>query len=202
MLNPIYRNPHYSQPFPISRPSLGQSHRRYLFAIFATGLSTFSSTVDNMRSYMQTTLVLAAIACLGFANDPQDDHEDNPCKSYGIDFQDRGAYFQNISSKDPFTFVSTFEGCQPDYANNILVDPYGDQHMCSDTPLTPDDKPQMSTCDLHKNELWTGPWSVIIISNNGEAEPIAYMRDFNLTVAEPATTIVRLYPSIRCFFSR
>lgn len=34
----------------------------------------------------------------------------NPCVSYGVDFQDQGSYFQNISSTDPFTFVSFFEG--------------------------------------------------------------------------------------------
>jgi len=32
------------------------------------------------------------------------------CESYGIDFQNGGSYFQNISSTDPFTFVSIFEG--------------------------------------------------------------------------------------------
>jgi len=32
------------------------------------------------------------------------------CESYGIDFQNGGSYFQNISSTAPFTFVSIFEG--------------------------------------------------------------------------------------------
>ncbi|KAM0716460.1 hypothetical protein Q7P37_007905 [Cladosporium fusiforme] len=143
-----------------------------------------------MRFFSHTALFLAAVTGVCLANDQEDDeHYNNPCKSYGIDFQDKGSYFQNISSTEPFTFVSTFEGCQPDYANNILVDPVGDQHLCSDTALTPDDKFQMSTCDLDKNELWSGEWSVVIISNNGDADPIAYMRDFSLSVGVPATTI-------------
>lgn len=31
------------------------------------------------------------------------------CESYGVDFQNGGSYFQNISSVDPFTFVSIYE---------------------------------------------------------------------------------------------
>lgn len=36
-------------------------------------------------------------------------------------------------------------GCQVDVANNILVDPNGDEYQCDDTPLTPDETPQTST---------------------------------------------------------
>lgn len=32
------------------------------------------------------------------------------CVSYGVDFQNGGSYFQNITSTDPFTFASIFEG--------------------------------------------------------------------------------------------
>lgn len=38
--------------------------------------------------------------------------------------------------------------------------------------------------------MYTGEWSVIMISNNGDAEPIAYERDFSLTVAPQSTTTV------------
>ena len=31
------------------------------------------------------------------------------CESYGMDFQNGGLYFQNATSKDPFTFVSQFQ---------------------------------------------------------------------------------------------
>jgi hypothetical protein len=41
-----------------------------------------------------------------------------------------------------------------------------------------------------KNQLVTGAWSVIMISNNGNGEPIAYERDFNLTVGPQLTTTV------------
>lgn len=31
------------------------------------------------------------------------------CESFGVDFHNGGSYFQNISSTDPFTFVSIYE---------------------------------------------------------------------------------------------
>lgn len=36
--------------------------------------------------------------------------QDNPCITFGVDFQDGGSYFQNSLSTDPFTFVQEFEG--------------------------------------------------------------------------------------------
>ncbi|KAK5116862.1 hypothetical protein LTR85_009122 [Meristemomyces frigidus] len=145
------------------------------------------------------TLSLLAISATAQDDTATCDYDDpdwsNPCVSYGVDFQDQGSYFQNISSTDPFTFVSFFEGmtldavgCQADTCDNILVDPNGDEYLCSDTNLTPDDTNQMSTCPMDKDQLWSGDWSVILISNNGDACPIAYERDFSLTVAEPVTT--------------
>ncbi|KAF2137676.1 uncharacterized protein K452DRAFT_301847 [Aplosporella prunicola CBS 121167] len=116
---------------------------------------------------------------------------DNTCRSYGMDFQNGQSYFQNSLSTDPFTFVQQFEGCQKDISNNLLVDPSGDQIQCSDTPLQPDDTDQMSTCPILKNQLVSGDWSIIIISNNGDdGEPIAYQRDFSLNVGPQSTTIV------------
>ncbi|KJX92684.1 hypothetical protein TI39_contig5832g00023 [Zymoseptoria brevis] len=110
------------------------------------------------------------------------------CSSFGIDFQGGKTYFQNISSTDPFTFVSTFEGCQEDITNNILYDEAGDEWECTETPTQPDDIKQLSTCPVNKNDLHTGSWGVVIISNNGDAEPIAFDRRFSLVVGEPATT--------------
>ncbi|KAF2103703.1 hypothetical protein NA57DRAFT_18329, partial [Rhizodiscina lignyota] len=117
------------------------------------------------------------------------------CVSFGMDFQDGGSYFQNSLSTDPFTFVSQFEGkrsqmrsCNNDTASNIFVDPNGDQVLCSDTSLTPDDTNQMSTCPTDKDQLFDGYWSVIIISNNGNGDPIGYERDFSLSVGPQVTT--------------
>jgi len=42
------------------------------------------------------------------------------CESYGVDFQDGGSYFQNISSTDPFTFVSIFEGMSISRVQNAV----------------------------------------------------------------------------------
>lgn len=78
--------------------------------------------------------------------------------------------------------------CEDDYATNILVDPNGDEYECSETPLQPDDTNELSTCPLDKDEMFSGAWSVIIISNNGNGTPIAYERDFNLVVGIPVTT--------------
>ncbi|KAF2224886.1 hypothetical protein BDZ85DRAFT_194816 [Elsinoe ampelina] len=121
----------------------------------------------------------------------------NTCQSFGIDFQDEGSYFQNVSSADPFTFVSAFEGmsghhirCQPDLAQNLLVDPEGNEVLCTDTSLTPDDINQISTCPTLKNQLVSGEWSVLIISNNGNGSAIAYERDLYLTVGVPTTITV------------
>jgi hypothetical protein len=46
----------------------------------------------------------------------------------------------------------------------------------------------VSRSPVNKNQLFSGGWSIIIISNNGDAAPIAYERDFFLTVAPQNTT--------------
>ncbi|KAK4503240.1 hypothetical protein PRZ48_006668 [Zasmidium cellare] len=112
------------------------------------------------------------------------------CQSFGVDFVDGGSYFQNIDSTQPFTAVQEFEGCQDDQSNNILVDPTGEQYECSKTPLTPDDTRQTVTCPIDKNQLTSGEWSLIIISNNGQCEPIDYIRQFSLSVGPQLTTTV------------
>ena len=86
--------------------------------------------------------VLALLAVFAQVTYTQDD---NPCKSFGIDFQDQGTYFQNSLSTSNFTFVSEFTGCQSDIANNIFVDPYANQVQCTDTQMQPNDTPQLST---------------------------------------------------------
>ncbi|KAF2471864.1 uncharacterized protein BDR25DRAFT_303248 [Lindgomyces ingoldianus] len=111
------------------------------------------------------------------------------CVSYGMDFQNGGSYFQNSLSNDNFTFVSQFGGCQADTAYNILVDPTGEQTECSETNLTPDDTNMLSTCPIEKSQLSSGDWSVVIISNNGDSgNPIAYERDFSLSVGPQSTS--------------
>lgn len=113
------------------------------------------------------------------------------CNSYGIDIQNGGTYFQNSESSAYFTALQEFDGCQDDQSNNVLVDPNGDQTECSQSPLTPDNTPQLVNCtDWPKSELYTGDWSLIVISNNGDADPIAYERDFSLTVGPQQTSTV------------
>lgn len=112
------------------------------------------------------------------------------CQSFGMDFQGGESYFQNSLSTESFTFAQQFAGCENDVARNILVDPRGDQYNCTNTPLRPDDFTQVSSCEQLKNQLSDGEWSILILSNNGpNGEPIAYERDFVLSVG-PQITIM------------
>lgn len=43
---------------------------------------------------------------------------------------------------------------------------------------------------MAQTDMFSGDWSVLIISNNGDADPIAYERDFYLTLGTPVTTTV------------
>lgn len=114
------------------------------------------------------------------------------CESFGIDFTSGGTFFQNSNSTDPFTAIQEFKGCQDDSAHNVFVDPTGDQTECSETRMQPDDTPQIITCDAwEKDRLYDGEWSILIISNNGDAEPIAYQRDFSLEVGEQQTSTIQ-----------
>jgi hypothetical protein len=71
------------------------------------------------------------------------------------------------------------------------VDPNGDQYECSDTPLTPDYTPETVTCnDWPQDKLYSGDWSLVVISNNGNADPIAFQRDFALSVGTPTTQTI------------
>ena len=112
------------------------------------------------------------------------------CQSYGIDFLSGGSYFQNSESTDPFTALQEFESCTNDTSNNIFVDPNGDQYECTMSQLQPDDTPQLVTCPLNKNELFDGEWSILVLSNNGGCEPIAYQREFYLSVGPQQTTTI------------
>lgn len=114
------------------------------------------------------------------------------CESFGIDFTSGGTFFQNSNSSDPFTAIQEFKGCQSDSAHNVIIDPTGDQTECSETPMQPDDTPQIITCEQWtKDRLYNGDWSLLIIANNGDAEPIAYQRDFSLEVGPQQTSTIQ-----------
>lgn len=113
------------------------------------------------------------------------------CQSYGIDFLNGGSYFQNSDSTEAFTALQELDGCANDTSNNIFVDAYGDQFECTQSQLQPDNTPQLVTCPVNKNELVDGDYSLLILSNNGECDPIAYQRDFILAVGPQQTETVR-----------
>ncbi|KAK3112506.1 hypothetical protein LTR53_011160 [Teratosphaeriaceae sp. CCFEE 6253] len=143
-----------------------------------------------MTRSLTTSILSISLLTYYTALAQNDTCDPNPCVSYGIDIQGGGTYFENISSTDPFSFVSVFEGCDPDTVNNILVDPDGDEYQCSNTNLTPDDANQQSSCPIRKHQLESGDWSILLISNNGAGCPIAYERDFSLSVGVPTTETV------------
>jgi len=86
--------------------------------------------------------------------------------------------------------ILTATDCNRDESYNILVDPAGNQELCTNTELTPDDVPRLSTCPIRKNQLVSGNWSIIIISNNGDGYPLAAQRDFVLSVGPQSTSTV------------
>ena len=120
------------------------------------------------------------------------------CESFGVDFTSGGTFFQNSNSSDPFTAIQEFTGCESDNAHNVFIDPTGDQTECSETPMQPDNAPQLVTCeDWPKERLYDGDWSLLVIANNGDGEPIAYQRDFSLTVGEQQTSTVTPTVTVR-----
>lgn len=111
------------------------------------------------------------------------------CFSYGVDFVDEGSYFINSLSSDPFTCVSTFEGCNQDVADVLLVDPSGDEYLCTQVP-TENGPPQLSTCPILKNQMVSGDHIVLILGNNADGNPFAWQRDLELSVGPQATSTV------------
>ncbi|KAL5450595.1 hypothetical protein PMIN05_000852 [Paraphaeosphaeria minitans] len=112
------------------------------------------------------------------------------CYSYGVDYVDEGSYFINGNSSEPFTCVSTFQGCNegPDTAEILFVDPNNEEYLCSEVQTTPDDTPMLSTCPFTKNEMISGHNIILVIGNNDDGEPFAWQRDIYLTVGTQATT--------------
>ncbi|KAF2189542.1 hypothetical protein K469DRAFT_700748 [Zopfia rhizophila CBS 207.26] len=127
---------------------------------------------------------LAALLSLAVA-DPN-----SVCQSFGVDFVDDQHYFINTLSSESFTCVSTFEGCNKDVADVLLVDPKGDEYLCSQIPTTPDSTPEMSTCPILKSQMVSGDWMILILGNNGDGNPFAWQRDIALDCGPQATTTV------------
>lgn len=147
-------------------------------AVAATNYAAATSEAAAEDSTVETSATATATAAAATTSN---------CESYGIDFQSGGTYFQNESSTSPFTFVSLFEGCNKDICQNLLVAPSGQEYLCSNTTLTPSDTYEQSTCNIDKDQLVSGDWSILLISNNGDGAPVAFERDFSLTVGIPST---------------
>ncbi|KAK5118218.1 hypothetical protein LTR85_008198 [Meristemomyces frigidus] len=113
------------------------------------------------------------------------------CQVFGIDFQNGGSYFLNINSTTDFMAVSQFQSCNNDTASILLVnDDTGDQYDCNSVPTVPDGVSQAPTCPIEKSQLVSGNYSLLTIGNNGNGNPFAYQRDFNLTVGQQQTAMV------------
>jgi hypothetical protein len=115
------------------------------------------------------------------------------CVGYGMDIHDGGSYFLNSESHEKFSFVSQFEGCHEDVAYNFLYDPDGREYVCSPTDMTPSGTDVWSKCPIDKAHMKSGDWSIVIMSDNGGEEPVAFERDFRLEVGPQETVYVRIY---------
>ena len=91
--------------------------------------------------------------------------------------------------------LTTNTGCADDVAAIELVNwDNGDEYECSSIPLLPDGTPETSTCDIEKDQMVSGVWGLILVSNNGDdpdSPPFANQRTFTLDVAPQATATVR-----------
>ncbi|KAF2264477.1 hypothetical protein CC78DRAFT_533076 [Lojkania enalia] len=134
--------------------------------------------------FPRLTYLPVAAALLSFGlTDPN-----SVCFSFGVDFVDEGDYFINSQSNESFTCVSTFQGCNEDVADVLLVDPSGDEYLCSQIPTTPADTPQLSTCPILKSQMVSGDWMVLVLGNNDDGFPFAWQRDISLDVGPQVTT--------------
>lgn len=126
-----------------------------------------------------------------------DDSSNNTCQSYGVDYENGGSYFQNINLNNTFTAFQQFSGCTNDTAHNVIVDPNGDQSECSESSMQPSNTDMLVTCsNWTSSTLYDGDWSLLIVSNNGNGTPIAYQRDFSLSVGQPQATVSTDGPTV------
>lgn len=121
-------------------------------------------------SRLLSLTAFAALLSLG-VTDPN-----SVCYSYGVDFVDDQHYFINTLSNESFTCVSTFKGCNEDVADVLLVDPNGDEYLCSQIPTTPADTPELSTCPIKKSQMVSGDWMILVLGNNDDGNPFAWQR--------------------------
>ncbi|GAM83351.1 hypothetical protein ANO11243_013380 [Dothideomycetidae sp. 11243] len=150
-------------------------------AVAATNYAAATSEAAAEDSTVETSATATATAAAATTSN---------CESYGIDFQSGGTYFQNESSTSPFTFVSLFEGCNKDICQNLLVAPSGQEYLCSNTTLTPSDTYEQSTCNIDKDQLVSGDWSILLISNNGDVWPSTeIVPKFTDTLLRPTKTL-------------
>ncbi|PSN72804.1 hypothetical protein BS50DRAFT_568407 [Corynespora cassiicola Philippines] len=132
-------------------------------------------------------LSLSALATLlsSVVSDPN-----SVCLSFGVDFVDEGHYFINSQSTEPFTCVSKFQGCNEDVADVLLVEPSGDEFLCTQIGTTPDGDPKLSTCPILKNQMVSGEYMILVLGNNDDGNPFAWQRDITLDVGLQATATV------------
>jgi len=90
--------------------------------------------------------------------------------------------------------LTTNTGCADDVASIELVNwGTGDEYECSSIPLLPDGTPETSTCGIEKDQMSSGTWGLILVSNNGDdpdSPPFANQRTFSLDVGVQATSTV------------
>jgi len=137
-----------------------------------------------MATNLRALLALVVFVCLS-SNVLAD------CSSYGVDYANGGAYYIDGGSNQYFSFITVFQGCTAETINPVLVDPDGNQYVCSGINTTPAGQQVTSTCGIPFSAMRSGGWKIIVQGNQ-----IAVQRSVTLTVGVPATTTVTATPTI------
>lgn len=145
---------------------------------------------QKKRNMMFSTLLLALPLSQALVGNAP------PCNSFGIDYQDGGRYFVEASRSSHFVALQYFSGCQNDFAENVLIDPKGNEKKCNRSPMQPDGAVQHINCDGIR--LYTGEWSILVLSHGSGAEPILHQRDFYLSVGQESDVSTTPSPRTGC----
>ncbi|KAI1467795.1 uncharacterized protein F4812DRAFT_427609 [Daldinia caldariorum] len=113
------------------------------------------------------------------------------CSSYGVDYVNGGTYDIDPSSNDDFTFTTTFQGCDQESVQPVVVDPSSIVHSCSNITTTPAGTQVTSTCELKYSEMTTGIYRIVLTGNT-----IRFQRTIALIVGVPEVVTVTATPTV------
>ena len=110
------------------------------------------------------------------------------CSTSAVNYQDGGDYFINTNFNQAFLIVSTFQGCNNDTADILLVnESTRDQYDCGQVLTVPDGVPQTAICPILKSQFTSGTYLIITVGNNGNGQPFAYQIQITIRVGTQQT---------------